>query len=266
MDWDVDVAKCWERNGNVCENREFLGVLLAGVDVACHVRPLETAADLPCYSNGIPSGWQGSALHPHRLRRGSSELLESGWSFVLEDIGSEWVMTMECPEFARGGDGRRGGVKALPMHRDLSPCPGGIRGGLEHDEHPRGLRRGVSTADGGLVGLRRMPEWEWGFVSEVVRVESVMPRDCPAFARGGEVLDMFTRLRPNRAKKRVGRFTQGAARGLALPWANEWLRLWRAERIGSLRCGRGRRSGVTGQKKGRNWRPNSFHKILEASD
>ena len=59
-----------------------------------------------------------------------------------------------------------------------------------------------------------------------------MPRDCPAFARGGEVLDMFTRLRPNRAKKRVGRFTQGAARGLALPWANEWLRLWREAGIG----------------------------------
>ena len=31
----------------------------------------------------------------------------------------------------------------------------------------------------------------------------------------------------------MGRFTQGVARGLALPWANEWLRLWREARIGS---------------------------------
>ena len=35
------------------------------------------------------------------------------------------------------------------------------------------------------------------------------------------------RLRPDRAKEHVGWFTQGVARGLALPWANEWLRLWR---------------------------------------
>ena len=31
----------------------------------------------------------------------------------------------------------------------------------------------------------------------------------------------------------LGRVTQGVARGLALPWANEWLRLWREEGIGS---------------------------------
>ena len=37
-------------------------------------------------------------------------------------------------------------------------------------------------------------------------------------------------LRPYRAKKRIGRLTQGGACGLALPWANEWLRLWREER------------------------------------
>ena len=48
----------------------------------------------------------------------------------------------------------------------------------------------------------------------------------------GEVLDMFTsESRALTAKQLVGRFTQGAARGVALPWADEWLRLWRAEGI-----------------------------------
>ena len=75
-------------------------------------------------------------------------------------------------------------------------------------------------------------------------------------------------LRPYRAKKRAGRFTQGAARGLALPWANEWLRLWRAEAIGFNwdgkgmgrgRCGRGKRSEAKVQNQG----AVSFHKMLE---
>ena len=62
----------------------------------------------------------------------------------------------------------------------------------------------------------------------------------------GEVMDMFTRLRPYRAKKRMGRCTQGVARGLALPWANEWLRLWREEESGSKQVSRGRIRWVFG--------------------
>ena len=39
------------------------------------------------YSNGIPSGWQGSAPHPHRLRRGRSELPDLGVRFCF---GKYW--------------------------------------------------------------------------------------------------------------------------------------------------------------------------------
>ena len=53
----------------------------------------------------------------------------------------------------------------------------------------------------------------------------------------------------------LGRVTQGVARGLAVPWANEWLRLWRVGGIGS-------RTRIDGEIPGQ--RPMiSFRKILE---
>ena len=150
----------------------------------------------PDYSNGIPSGWQSSGpvlrsssgteggLHPHRLRRGGSELLESGCEFVSEGIRGESVMPQDCPEFARGGGGRGSGVKAVPMHRDRSPRPGGIQGGLEHDEHPWGLRRGLDTADSGLVRIRRRSKWGWGFIWQDAGYKSVRARACPEIRSG----------------------------------------------------------------------------------
>ena len=66
---------------------------------------------------------------------------------------------------------------------------------------------------------------------------SASGRALRGYQRGWPDVGFFTEARgccrPFRAKNRVRRFTQGAARGLALPWANEWLRLWREEAIGS---------------------------------
>ena len=67
-------------------------------------------------------------------------------------------MPQECPEFGRGGDGREGGVKAVPQARDRSPSPGGTLELLLADEHTWGLRRGVNEADDGLVGMHEIPE------------------------------------------------------------------------------------------------------------
>ena len=129
----------------------------------------------PGYSNGIPSG-----CHETGMRR----IQESAREFVPQDIGGESVMPQDCPEFARGGGGRGSGVKAVPQTRDRSPRPGGIRGGIEHDEHPWGLRRGVDTADSGLVGIRRRSKWGWGFVWQDAGGKSVSVRDCPEFQWG----------------------------------------------------------------------------------
>ena len=87
----------------------------------------------------------GCPLWPRRERAGFPE---SGCGFVLYDVDGEWLMPLDCPEFSRGGGGRKGGVKALPMHRERSPRPGGLRGGHEHDEEPWGLRRGAIKAGG----------------------------------------------------------------------------------------------------------------------
>ena len=94
------------------------------------------------------------------------------------------LIPQECPEIGAGAGGGGRGVKALPMHRERSPCPGGIRGGLDHHEHSWGLRRGVSTADGGLVGMRRMPESGYGFVWQDAGGERVRLHQCPEFRWG----------------------------------------------------------------------------------
>ena len=91
---------------------------------------------------------------------------------------------MECPEFVRGADGGGRGVKAVPMHRERTPRPGGIRGGLAHDEHPWGFRRGVSASDKERVGVRKTSKLEWDFVLQDVVGELVMTQDCPEFSRG----------------------------------------------------------------------------------
>ena len=83
----------------------------------------------------------------------------------------------DCPEFARGGGGRRGGVKAVEGWR--SPRPGGLRGGIVHNEHTWGLRRRVSEADRAAGRRRNLPESWCGFDTEDVGDEALMSRDCP---------------------------------------------------------------------------------------
>ena len=121
-----------------------------------------------------------------RLARGLAaeirELPESRGDFVWHEVGGEMVTRQDCPEFARGGSDRKGGVKALPMHRERSPRPGGLCGGLEHGEHPWGLRRGVSTTDGGLAGMRRRMKWGWGFDWHDIGGEMLTRRECPEYS------------------------------------------------------------------------------------
>ena len=161
----ADLGVCGKQNG-LCH---------PGVAIALLWLPGVSRSDTPGYSNGIPSGCTVVGMRKSP---------KSGGDFVLEDIGGELLMSQDCPEFARGGDGRGSGVKAVPQARDRSPRPGGIRGGLEHDEHPWGLRRGVSTANGGLVGMRRMPEWGWGFIWQDAGGEWVRRHKCPEFQWG----------------------------------------------------------------------------------
>ena len=104
-----------------------------------------------------------------------------------------------------GADGRTPlpvahGIKAVPMHRERTPRPGGqgsapvLRSGSAHPPqwlcyggrategglHP--LRQGMSVADGGLAGMRWIPESEGDFVLYYVGDEWVMPQDCPGKA------------------------------------------------------------------------------------
>ena len=71
------------------------------------------------------------------------------------------------------------GVKALPMHRDRSPSPGGTTEGPGTDDRPWGVRRGVRKADGGVL------ESGCGFVLYDADGESVMRHECPEY-RGGK--------------------------------------------------------------------------------
>ena len=98
---------------------------------------------------------------------------KSGWSFISQTTGGELVMPPYCPEFGGGAGTRRGGVKAPEGWR--SPRPGGLRGGLEHDDHPWGLHRRVSEADRG-----------GDFVLQNIGGEMLTRRDCPEIGVGTE--------------------------------------------------------------------------------
>ena len=104
-------------------------------------------------------------------------MLMSGWSFVLEDIGGEMVTRRNCPEIGTSAGGGGRGVKAPEGWR--SPRPGGLRGGLEYDEHSWALRRPVNEADRGVVSMRRMLMSGWSFVLEDIGGEMVTRRNCP---------------------------------------------------------------------------------------
>ena len=102
------------------------------------------------YSNGIPPGCSSVTEKPGRP--------DSGYDFVLHDAGGEWVMRLNCPEIRVVGDSREGGVKAVPMHRDRSPSPGGITSCLANDEHLGSSCRGENVANGGLGRMREALE------------------------------------------------------------------------------------------------------------
>ena len=147
-------------------------------DGCCHPTGVEdllspasgSIATLSCrLPSGIPPGC-GKAPPPSSelalLRRVDRTLFETPeWpesrrDFSWQGAGDESVRVRNCPEFGGGADTRRGGVKALPMHRERSPRPGGIRGGLKLDEHSGELRQRVCEADRAVVRMRRMPKSE----------------------------------------------------------------------------------------------------------
>ena len=112
--------------------------------------------------------WDGKAVRQRAETRGQRS--DEGCDFVLEDIGGELLMSRDCPECGRRAGTRRGGVKAVPMHRDRSPSPGGIT--ARFDEHERGHHRGVREAAGGwrLPRWRRLPN-----LHGVLRCQEVWP-------------------------------------------------------------------------------------------
>ena len=120
--------------------------------------------------------WTGVSLLRQRAEiRGQRS--ESGCGFDPQDVGGEMLMSRDCPEIGRGAGGGGRGVKALPMHRERSARPGGLRGGLEPAEHPWGLRRRASEAAGGwrLPPWRRLPN-----LHGVLRCQEV----CPSQGQG----------------------------------------------------------------------------------
>ena len=130
------------------------------------------------YSNGIPPGCTVA---------GRLKLPEPGCGFSSEDAGGEMLTWRDCPEIGAGAGTRRGGVKAVPMHRDRSPSPGGITACLQDNGHLGRLRRGVNGVNGvnaGLVGMRKGLEWGCGFGLHDSVGEWVMTRDCPEIERG----------------------------------------------------------------------------------
>jgi hypothetical protein len=82
-------------------------------------------------------------------------------------------MAQECPEIGWGGGSRGDGVKA--PEDSLGP-----------DAHPWGLLRGLSEADGELVGMRETPESRCDFILQVADGELLMLHDCPEFLRRGK--------------------------------------------------------------------------------
>ena len=107
---------------------------------------------------------QGSTLHPTKKPRNIQNRL-FGFErkcFKVNAIGKREERKQTGYPRISSADGRTPlpvarGVKALPMHREPSPRPGGIRGGLEHGDHLWELRQRVCEVDWVGVRMRKMP-------------------------------------------------------------------------------------------------------------
>ena len=183
-----------------CDARERIPPTLNSVLLAL-APPKETAfRDLDLTHDLDPSG---------RACTFKEKPLESGCGFDTQETGGEMLTRRDCPGKAppctlsawdrevvrrraeyrgqrsedRGGEGRDSGVKAVEGNR--TPSPGGNTARLGRDEHPCGLHRGVDTAVGALVGMRRWSKMGWGFVLQDAGGEWVMRNNCPELRRLG---------------------------------------------------------------------------------
>ena len=129
---------------------------------------------------------------PPRTLKGYS--FESGWSFIPQEVGGEWVITLDCPEI--GGDGGQGveliGVLITKVH------PGfmlGVGGTLAHTPALSRSGEGEFSAtrrQGGRARLawrlaaeiRERPESGGGFVLHGASGELAMRQKCPEIGRG----------------------------------------------------------------------------------
>ena len=180
---------------------------------------------------------RGSGIEPWQCCGGATpETPECEGDFVLHGADGESITPQDCPEIEECGGGRGDGLKAVEGYR--SPSPGGIADRLGADEHPWGLRRGLSEQGGGLVGLHEIPESGCEFVLHGAGGEWVTPRVCPEFSRskhglasencrrGGSAADFgFSGKRTGFCHpSRVGGFLTLRTRGGAArhPWLLEW--------------------------------------------
>ena len=117
----------------------------------------------------------------------TAEIPELRGDFVPQTAGGELVTSQDCPEFVGGDDRRADGVKAV--EDDRSPSPGGTTERPRADEHPGGLRQGVSAAGGDLAGVSEIPELSLASSAEAAdgeKVTNVEKPICPSVARRNE--------------------------------------------------------------------------------
>ena len=175
--------------GPACCRRRWIPARIGGGSGAfwgCDgiLSPLRGGGFLTWLSRGVAARhtlatiWHPSRMHPG----GDAENPGIGGGFSSQDIGGDMVTRRDCPEYARGGGTRRGGVKAPEGWR--SPRPGGITACLQDSGRLWRQRRGLSEENGEFVGMRKRPESGGGFSSQDIGGKLIMPRECPEIGKG----------------------------------------------------------------------------------